>query len=100
MVQWNIHWKHMCIILFSWLGYYTICTQYQENLDILQTMLDKYVDSYTAIICGDMNGSLSNERNNSHDVKLKSFMRLNKFHLHTDVRNQPTFYHHDGKSKS
>jgi len=74
--------------------------QYQENLDILQTMLDKYVDSHTVIICGDMNGSLSNERNNSHDAKLKSFMKLNKFHLHTDVRNQPTFYHHDGKSKS
>lgn len=74
--------------------------QYQENLDILQTMLDKYVDSHTIIICGDMNGSLSNERNNSHDTKLKSFMKLNKFHLHTDVRHQPTFYHHDGKSKS
>jgi hypothetical protein len=22
MVQWNIHWKHISIILFSWLGYY------------------------------------------------------------------------------
>jgi hypothetical protein len=47
-----------------------------------------------------MNGSLSIERNNSHDAKLKSFMKLNKFHLHTDVRNQSTFYRHDGKSKS
>jgi exonuclease III len=37
--------------------------QYQENLDILQTMIDKYVDSHTIIICGDMNGSLSIERN-------------------------------------
>ena len=74
--------------------------QYQENLDILQTMIDKYVDSHTIIICGDMNGSLSIERNNSHDAKLKSFMKLNEFHLHTDVRNQSTFYHHDGKSKS
>ena len=36
----------------------------------------------------------------SHDAKLKSFMKLNEFHLHTDVRNQSTFYHHDGKSKS
>lgn len=27
-------------------------------------------------------------------------MKLNKFHLHTDDRNQPTFNHHDGKSKS
>ena len=27
-------------------------------------------------------------------------MKLNEFHLHTDVRNQSTFYHHDGKSKS
>jgi hypothetical protein len=27
-------------------------------------------------------------------------MKLNKFHLHTDVRNQSTFYDHDGKSKS
>ena len=35
-------------------------------------MIDKYVDSHTIIICGDMNGSLSNERNNSHDAKLKS----------------------------
>ena len=34
--------------------------QYQENLDILQTMLDKYVDSHNVIICGDKNGSLSN----------------------------------------
>jgi hypothetical protein len=38
--------------------------QYQENLDILQTMIDKYVDSHTIIICGDMNGSPSIERNN------------------------------------
>ena len=73
---------------------------YQENLDILQTMIDKYIDGHTIIICGDMNGSLSNERNNRHDAKLKSFMKLNKFHLHTDVRNQSTFYYHDGKSKS
>ena len=63
--------------------------QYQENLDILQTMIDKYVDSHTIIICGDMKGSLSIERNNSHDAKLKSLMKLNKFHLHTDVRNPP-----------
>jgi hypothetical protein len=27
-------------------------------------MIDKYVDSHTIIICGDVNGSLSNERNN------------------------------------
>ena len=26
--------------------------------------------------------------------------KLNEFHLHTYVRNQSTFYHHDGKSKS
>jgi hypothetical protein len=26
-------------------------------------MIDKYVDSHTIIICGDMNGSLSIERN-------------------------------------
>jgi hypothetical protein len=47
--------------------------QYQDNLDILQTMIDKYVDSHTIIICGDVNGSLSNERNNSHDAKLKFY---------------------------
>jgi hypothetical protein len=65
--------------------YIVICTkmansgnQYQENLDILQTMIDKYVDSHTIIICGDMNGSLSIERNNNHDAKLKSFMKLNE----------------------
>jgi hypothetical protein len=43
---------------------------------------------------------LSLSLGNSHDAKLKSFMKLNEFHLHTDVRNQSTFYHHDGKSKS
>ena len=63
-------------------------------------MIDKYVDGHTIFICGDMNGSLSVERNNSHDAKLKSLMKLNEFHLHTDVRHQSTFYHHDGKSKS
>jgi hypothetical protein len=42
-------------------------------------MIDKYVDSHTIIICGDMNGSLSIERNNSHDAKLKSFMKLDVF---------------------
>ena len=26
MVQWNIPWKHMSVILFWWLGSYTICT--------------------------------------------------------------------------
>jgi hypothetical protein len=42
-------------------------------------------DSNIIIICGDMNGGISIERNNSHDAKLKSFMKLNEFHLHTDV---------------
>jgi hypothetical protein len=39
-------------------------------------MIDKYLDSHTIIICGDMNGSLSIERNNSHDAKLKSFKMM------------------------
>lgn len=73
---------------------------YQENLDIMQAIIDKYEDTHSIIISGDMNGSLLKERNNSHDIKFKTFTKENMFKLHPHVKEQPTFRHHNGTATS
>ncbi|CAC5410172.1 unnamed protein product [Mytilus coruscus] len=64
--------------------------------------MDKYEDMHTIVFCGDMNGTLIKERNNSHDKKLAKFIKANKLNVHQEMitKSTPTFYHNDGKSTS
>ena len=74
-------------------------TEYMECLDILSTMLSKYSCTHKIILAGDFNGTLLKPRNyNKHDKLLQAFIRENK--LHSNIIQQPTFYHHSGKSTS
>jgi hypothetical protein len=52
------------------------------------------------VLCGDMNGTLINDRNNAHDCNLKNFVKESKL-LHSDaLSTQPTFFQHNRKSTS
>jgi hypothetical protein len=52
------------------------------------------------VLCGDMNGTLMNDRNNAHDCNLKNFVKENKL-LHSDaLSTEPTFFQHNRKSTS
>ena len=64
--------------------------------------MDKYEETHTIVFCGDMNGTLVKERNNSHDKKLMNFIKNNKLNVHQEMvtHSTPTFYHNDGKSTS
>lgn len=59
--------------------------EYQVNLDILISILDKYEETHTVIICGDMNGTILNDRNNSHDSKLKKFINENSLYIYIRI---------------
>ncbi|CAC5391686.1 unnamed protein product [Mytilus coruscus] len=74
--------------------------QYREHLDKISSIIDKYDETHSIIITGDLNGSLISTRNNNHDKLLKEFCR--KHHLNRTFENTQgsTFYHHNGKSCS
>ncbi|CAG2200016.1 unnamed protein product [Mytilus edulis] len=74
--------------------------EYQEHLDILQSIVDKYEDTHSVLVCGDMNGTYLNDRNNSHDAKFKKFIKTNNMIIHPDMKSNQTFYHNDGRSSS
>lgn len=75
-------------------------SEYRECLDIIQTIIEKFGSTHKIVLCGDMNGTLINDKNNAHDRKLKNFVNENKL-LHSDaLTTQPTFFHHNGKSTS
>ncbi|CAC5391719.1 unnamed protein product [Mytilus coruscus] len=74
--------------------------QYREHLDKISSIIDKYDNTHSIIVTGDLNGSLISIRNNNHDKLLKEFCR--KHHLNHTFENtqDSTFYHHNGKSCS
>ena len=75
-------------------------SEYRECLDIIQTIIEKYGPTREMVLCGDMNGTLIDDRSNAHDCKLKNFVKENKL-IHSDaLSTQPTFFHHNGKSTS
>ena len=75
-------------------------SEYRECLGIIPTIIEKYEPTHEMVICGDMNGTLMNDRNNAHDCNLKNFVKENKL-LHSDaLSTQPTFFQHNRKSTS
>ena len=41
--------------------------QYIEHLDVLQSIIDKYIVSHRLVVCGDFNGTVVSSRSNQHD---------------------------------
>ena len=74
-------------------------TLYREYLDKISSIIGKYKHSHNIILAGDLNGTLSEGRNNQHDKILKEFCRSNQISNNQNT-NQPTFIHHNGIGSS
>ena len=71
---------------------------YQENLDMVHHIIQKYAVTHKVIVCGDFNGSLSDKRTNPHDILLKNFVKDHNLYRHSDHGDSPTFIGHTGSS--
>ena len=64
---------------------------YQEHLDLLYSILNKYKNSHRIVLCGDFNATLLSERNNPHDKLLKQFVSENQLTNVITVPNHTFF---------
>lgn len=69
---------------------------YKDTLAQLQEIVNKFKNSHTIILCGDMNASLC-RANGRRDKALKEFIELNEITLPPNYSTEPTFFHHNGK---
>lgn len=71
---------------------------YQEMLDVVHNIMDRYSPSHKIVFCGDLNGSLLQTRSNPHDAMLKEFVSEHCLYLDPEIGVTPTFYgHSDGQ---
>ena len=76
-------------------------SNFNTHLDILHDMVVRYNRLGTVIVCGDMNGTLIEERNNSHDNSLKDFVKEHNLSWHkNEMGNKLTFVSHTGIGRS
>ncbi|CAC5409957.1 unnamed protein product [Mytilus coruscus] len=76
-----------------------LIVDYNECLDILDHIINKYSATYKIVIAGDFNGTLLDPRvSNKHDVSIQAFVRDHK--LLVPLSKKPTFIHHSGASSS
>ncbi|CAC5381446.1 unnamed protein product [Mytilus coruscus] len=77
-------------------------SQYEHGdcLDIIYAIIDKYQSTHQIIVCGDLNGTFSNCRNNKHDRLLKQFAQETNLSTVGNYGEQKTFFHHSGQSSS
>lgn len=69
---------------------------YRECLDVVHDIIQRYESSHSVLLCGDLNGSLLQTRNNKHDNILKDFVKNHQLSHGTFVSTQPTFFHFNG----
>ena len=48
--------------------------EYSECLDVIFDIIVKYQSQYQILLCGDLNGTVMESRNNKHDQVLKTFI--------------------------
>ena len=78
-------------------------SNFNKHLDILHDMIARYGQSGTVIVCGDMNGTLIEERNNGHDNdnSLKDFVKEHNLSwCKNEMGNKSTFISHTGRGRS
>ena len=64
-------------------------------------MIAKYSQLGTVIVCGDMNGTLIEERNKGHDNSLKYFLKEHNLSWRkSEMGNKSTFISHTGRGRS
>ena len=71
---------------------------YQEMLDVLHSIIDRYSNTHRIVLCGDLNGSLVQSRSNPHDCMLRDFVSEHGLATDDSINNTPTFYGHSGSS--
>ncbi|MCG8113322.1 MAG: endonuclease/exonuclease/phosphatase family protein, partial [Candidatus Thiodiazotropha taylori] len=69
---------------------------YRECLDNLFDIIRRFETSHIIVLCGDLNGSLLQTRNNKHDIMLKDFVNEHCLSTGAHYTCQPTFYHFNG----
>ncbi|VDI24965.1 Hypothetical predicted protein [Mytilus galloprovincialis] len=73
---------------------------YQAILDELSEIIQKYNDSYTIILGGDMNASFHRNSSNTRDIDFKLFANEHNLSLPKLCKEQDTFFHFNGKDSS
>jgi exonuclease III len=68
--------------------------EYSECLDVIFDIIVKYQNQYQIILCGDLNGTVMERRNNKHDQVLKKCITEMRFDISKQVGDLPTFFHH------
>ncbi|CAC5397677.1 unnamed protein product [Mytilus coruscus] len=74
--------------------------EYGECLDLIHNIATKYLNTHAIILCGDLNGTILQTRNNKHDQLLKEFIQELNFTADKDKSDRQTFFHHSGQSSS
>jgi hypothetical protein len=74
--------------------------EYSECLDVIFDIIVKYQSQYQIKLCGDLNGTVMESRNNKHDQLLKKFITEMGFDISKQVSDLPTFFHHAYDSTS
>ena len=73
-------------------------SNFNTHLDILHDMIARHRQLGTVIVCGDMNGTLIEERNNGHDNSLKDFVKEHNLSWHkNEMGHKSTFTSHTGR---
>lgn len=67
---------------------------------LLFKIVTEYKDTHIITIGGDLNGSLHRHPENDHDKALKNFTTELQLTTPDNYPRSPTFFHHNGKSKS
>ena len=94
--------KPLCIInaYMPCRGRKTKENQYNESLDVIREIINKYRHSHQIILGGDLNASLHREPPNNSDKALQTFIQEVELTTPDNYPTKPTFYHHDNKSSS
>ena len=76
-------------------------SNFHKHLAILHDMIARYRQLGTVIVCGDMNGTLIEDRNNGHDNSLKDFVKEHNLSWHkNEMGHKSTFTSHTGRGSS
>ncbi|CAC5413848.1 unnamed protein product [Mytilus coruscus] len=74
-------------------GYSNTAVKYQENLDLLEIIIQKYCDSHQIILVGDMNATMLLSRRNDSDRHFSSFIDKYKLVTYPNTGATPTHQH-------
>ena len=69
---------------------------YRECLDAIHDIIQRFESSHTILLCGNLNGTLLQTRNNKHDIMLKDFINDQCLSYGSRLSVNPTFFHFNG----